>query len=219
MRLMWLHPQGLEFQFDLERWHRHRRFRRNVHCSLLVRAVCTSTLACCCNSKTKAALNKRPHWILCQKKHRETTAVPVQVGLPHLGRLFHLMDTLDDSLWGQLSVFSFPYVGLCGHNSPLLFWFWNYRKVIWWCVTWASIDNNAGTEMGETSQKAECFVCHIHTELFFLFKWVKHNNRNTLVFRLNVTLFTELWAISFHCFRLSLNMSLTFANNKNVCIV
>lgn len=68
MRLMWLHPQGLEFQFDLELWHRHRRFRRNVHCRLLVRAVCTSTLACCSNFKTKAALNKRPHWILCQKK-------------------------------------------------------------------------------------------------------------------------------------------------------
>lgn len=52
-----------------------------------------------------------------------------------------------------------------GFNSPP----WNYRKVIWWCVTWASIGNNASREMGETSQKAECFVCHIHTELFFPF--------------------------------------------------
>lgn len=195
MRLMWLHPQGLEFQFDLERWHRHRRFRRNVHCSLLVRAVCTSTLACSSSSWLAAS------W----------TALPLDghVGMTpcEVSFLSFLFPTLVYVATTALYFFGF--------NLPP----WNYRKVIWWCVTWASIDNNASTEMGETSQKAERFVCHIHTELFFLFKWVKHNNRNTLVFRLNVTLFTELWAISFHCFRLSLNMSLTFANNKNVCIV
>lgn len=123
----------------------------------------------------------------------------------------------------EVSFLSFLFPMLVYVSTTALYFFgfnlppWNHRKVIWWRVTWASIDNNASTEMGETSQKAECFVCH--TELFFLFKLVKPNNRNTLVFRLNVTLFTELWAIYFHCFRLSLNMSLTFANNKNVCIV
>lgn len=91
------------------------------------------------SSLTLDTLCKKPKKKEKKNIHTETTDVLVQVGLPRLGWPFHLVDTLDDSTWDQLSPSCFfrcwfirPQTSnFFGLNLPPS----NYRKVSWRCIT------------------------------------------------------------------------------------